>query len=390
MIAAGTELAPGIARGQKKVPAWETEKVAPLTISCAAEPAVIKPGDAATIVATASSALNRPLSYRYSASAGVPTGTVNITCRVSDDQGRTATASVSVAISAPSAIHLPGDLIKNRGLAGSAVDYPPPPPPPPPVVKTPPPTKAERGPVIKKLAPVEQPVPVSSAKPPLPKTAQDLATQSAASAPSGEYAEGYAIEAWKKGLKQGQIEYSVPPGMKAQVKTAVSVRIHGFQDVAGAQSLPGATGNDTLKVSSNMKVELLALDPSEFTITPQDDRAVKYIPNDGYATWNWIVTPAHEAKNKQLEIRVSLVYTQPGTNLEAPLVDKIYTVNVEVEKLTTTVWQDFQKDPIAFFKYMLPGGAGWAALAALITSMGGLAWWKRKGKKKPAHRPHVS
>jgi hypothetical protein len=202
-----------------------------------------------------------------------------------------------------------------------------------------------------------------------------------------EYEQGYALEAWKKGLKEGHIHYNVPPSMKAQVQSPVSVRIDGFQNTASAQPMLGETGNGTLKVSPYMKVELLApLNPGEFTITPKDNNAVKFVPNDGFATWDWNVIPAYQAKNQTLEIRVSLVYKRPDTTLEDSLEDKSYTVNIEVQKLTTTVWQDFQKDPIAFFKYMLPGGAGWAALAALVGSMGGLAWWKRKGKKKPANR----
>jgi len=175
--------------------------------------------------------------------------------------------------------------------------------------------------------------------------------------------------------------------MKAQVPAPVSVKIHGFQDVAGAQPLLGATGSDVLKVSSYMKVELLApLNPGEFAFAPLNADAVQFVPNDGSATWNWNVTPAYEAKNQKLEIRVSLVYKRPDTTLEDILEDKTYTVNVQVQKLTTTMWQDFQKDPIAFIKYMMPGGAGWVALAGFVTSLGGFAWWKKKRTRKAAHR----
>jgi hypothetical protein len=88
----------------------------PPTVSCSASPSTIKPGDSATITATGVSPQNRPLTYSYSAasgsvsgngttatfaSTGAPTGTVDVTCKVSDDKNHTATASTSVSIVAP-------------------------------------------------------------------------------------------------------------------------------------------------------------------------------------------------------------------------------------------------------------------------------------------------
>jgi hypothetical protein len=88
----------------------------PPTISCAASPNTINPGDKSTITSSAVSPQNRPLTYSYSAasgtisgtgatatfdSTGTRTGPVAITCNVSDDKGQTATANTSVTISAP-------------------------------------------------------------------------------------------------------------------------------------------------------------------------------------------------------------------------------------------------------------------------------------------------
>ncbi len=88
----------------------------PPAISCSANPSTIKPGDAATITAVGVSPQNRPLTYSYSASAGTitgtgttaeyssagaPTGTVGITCNVSDDKGHTESSSTSLTITAP-------------------------------------------------------------------------------------------------------------------------------------------------------------------------------------------------------------------------------------------------------------------------------------------------
>jgi hypothetical protein len=88
----------------------------PPTISCSVSPSTIKPGDSATVTSTATSPQNRPLTYTYTASSGsvtgsgssatfsstgAPTGTVSITCNVSDDKGHTASANTSLTILAP-------------------------------------------------------------------------------------------------------------------------------------------------------------------------------------------------------------------------------------------------------------------------------------------------
>jgi outer membrane protein OmpA-like peptidoglycan-associated protein len=88
----------------------------PPTIGCSATPSNLKTGDQATISASGVSPQNRPLTYTYSAasgavsgtgasatydSAGAATGAVDITCKVSDDKGQSATASTSVTIAPP-------------------------------------------------------------------------------------------------------------------------------------------------------------------------------------------------------------------------------------------------------------------------------------------------
>jgi hypothetical protein len=88
----------------------------PPTISCSVSPTTIKPGDSASITATAASPQNRPLTYTYTASAGnvtgtgasasysstgAPTGAVSITCNVADDKGHTASANSGLTILEP-------------------------------------------------------------------------------------------------------------------------------------------------------------------------------------------------------------------------------------------------------------------------------------------------
>ncbi len=99
---------------------WSSDYVVkafdPPTISCSASPSTLKPGDSASVTAVGVSPQNRPVSYSYTASAGTvtgsgttaeyssagaPTGTVGITCNVSDDKGHTESSSTSLTITAP-------------------------------------------------------------------------------------------------------------------------------------------------------------------------------------------------------------------------------------------------------------------------------------------------
>jgi len=88
----------------------------PPTVSCSADPAMVKPGGTSTITCTAASPQNRPLTYSYSAtagtvdgngseaifsSAGAPTGQVGITCNVADDKNHSASTNTNVTIVAP-------------------------------------------------------------------------------------------------------------------------------------------------------------------------------------------------------------------------------------------------------------------------------------------------
>jgi outer membrane protein OmpA-like peptidoglycan-associated protein len=82
----------------------------PPTISCSVGPAIIKPGESATLTAVGVSPQNRPLTYSYTASVGsitpngntaiyssvgAPTGPVAFTCTVTDDKNQSATVAIS-------------------------------------------------------------------------------------------------------------------------------------------------------------------------------------------------------------------------------------------------------------------------------------------------------
>jgi outer membrane protein OmpA-like peptidoglycan-associated protein len=85
----------------------------PPTLSCSANPSSINAGDTSMITASGMSPQNRALTYSYTASAGqisgtgptatlttagVPPGTIQVTCNVTDDLGKSATASTSVVV----------------------------------------------------------------------------------------------------------------------------------------------------------------------------------------------------------------------------------------------------------------------------------------------------
>ncbi len=85
-------------------------------IKCSANPSTINPGDPSTITSYVTSIPQRKLTYTYGAtagqiagtastaplnSAGVPPGTITVTCRVQDDLGQTAQATTEVTVSSP-------------------------------------------------------------------------------------------------------------------------------------------------------------------------------------------------------------------------------------------------------------------------------------------------
>ena len=88
----------------------------PPTINCSANPSAVTLGGSAAITAVASSPETRPLTYSWSASSGTisgsgntatlntssaAAGTITVTCRVADDQGRSASATTAVTVNAP-------------------------------------------------------------------------------------------------------------------------------------------------------------------------------------------------------------------------------------------------------------------------------------------------
>lgn len=182
------------------------------------------------------------------------------------------------------------------------------------------------------------------------------------------------MEAWVNQLRQGRIEYQVPPKMLLLHAATVTVVVHGYQDV-NTVTLPGATGSASLKQSPRMKVELLPEDnPDDFAIALENGDMVKDVLSNGATTWIWKVTPNKSGAKQRLKVLVSLMYPNADKS-EVPLEDYHTTVEVDVASLWSTVVDDYQHDPMKFFSYMVPGGAGFTFLAGLV-----VWWWKRKHK----------
>jgi hypothetical protein len=173
-----------------------------------------------------------------------------------------------------------------------------------------------------------------------------------------------------KALKDGKIEYSIPTPMKLHVTSVVTVVIHGFQGT-GQNILPDGK-NATLKVSPYMQMQLTAANPDEFEIDPQT-KAILPVPIDSSATWTWNVKPKQPATNQNLTIEAFTVDSETGENPQELFPSYSATVSVTVLGFWEGVRELFWDNPSAAIKYVLPGGAGFTALAALI-----VWWWKRR------------
>jgi hypothetical protein len=88
----------------------------PPMISCSAKPATVGLGGSVAVSAVASSPEDRPLTYSWATSSGAisgsgsavtlntsgaATGAITVTCKVADDQGRTASATTAITVTAP-------------------------------------------------------------------------------------------------------------------------------------------------------------------------------------------------------------------------------------------------------------------------------------------------
>lgn len=394
----------------------QAHQIALVTVSCSANPARVFAG--ATVLIQAEGRSMQGLALRYSFAtdagqlsesgplarlntAGLSQRTVHITCTATEATGRSASQAVEVAVMGEphtEDLHLPAH--PGQGTATVPAETPmkkgdeakPPAMPTPPApdhrhetatpAPAPAPTPAEPAHEMPNPAapkPAGQGAAPATPEPGAQGAATAPARSPAAPAPAQPavpdvYKSSTEMERWVNELKQGKIEYKVPQKMLLLHAATVTVVIHGFQDVNGT-ALEQPTGSAPLKQSPRMKVELLAEDnPDDFTIALENGDMAKDVQNNGATTWIWKVTPNKSGAKQRIKILVSLLY--PNTDKsEIPLEDYHTTVEVDVASLWSTIVDDYQHDPMKFFSYMIPGGAGFTFIAGLV-----VWWWKRKHK----------
>jgi hypothetical protein len=360
-----------------------------LKVECNASSPTVRTGQSITLTAEVQG-VSTGLAYSFSSSggrlypngstarldtAGVPAGTViTATCQVIDGLGRRSSADVAVHVVAV-------DISHARPPIGGVVVQPP---------KDR--TAADHAPIA-----VQIPQEVTSAAP-KPSGAGEQAASDAGNpggsaagpsrapasvatpepAPPPSAAEGgnvyqqaEQVQQWKNQLKSGKIDYRIPSQMKLHETAVVKVIVHGFADTA-AKSMAGAT-TGTLKVSPRMQVQLSAEDnPDEFEIEPKVGE-IQFVPIDGSATWMWKVTPKQPAENQTLTIRALLVYPDKGEQIEQEITSYTAQISVSVPGFWASLTEAFWNDPGAAMKYVLPGGAGFTAIAGLVVWL-----WKRR------------
>jgi len=218
------------------------------------------------------------------------------------------------------------------------------------------------------------PPPPPAESPSTPPTAEHVEKETAAPPDIGE-----AEAKWFDQLKTGAIQYDVPQQMTIGQPSAVTVTIYGYQAPVPATTDPQQTA--PLKVSNFMRVTIAQNDnPDEFTITHGQNADEQFVPVNGSAAWSWTVTPKHLGKNLKLQLQAFVLYSDPklGIQQSFPASSREVTVVAEgVKGIVSNARDSFWSDPSVWIKYMLPGGAGFAALAAIV------AWWVKRKKGDP-------
>jgi hypothetical protein len=230
------------------------------------------------------------------------------------------------------------------------------------------------------VAPFEGPTPGHGGAPPPPAPVAPTPV-----APSSDPAAalGIAEAKWFAQLHKGSILYDVPPAMTIGKPSTVTVTINGYKAPPPQQS--GADAPATLKVSEWMRVEVTQPDnPDEFTIAGDPSQNPQFVPIDAGATWTWTVTPNHLGKDQKLQFQAFVLYQNDTSKVQRalPSAEKIVTVQAEgITGIASQIDDNFWTNPLNWFKYMLPGGAGFAALIGLIT------WWLKSRKKGGSESP---
>ena len=244
-------------------------------------------------------------------------------------------------------------------------DYRPPPPPPP----MPVPVQGVVGPA----APIAVQGPAVAAN-----AGQPAAAVEPAAGPPAEQSQatvGESASDWYHKLKSGRMDLQPPQAMVLNEEQTVNVVIHG-DATAAAQAEKDSATSTGLRVSDWMEVELSWPDNvGDFEIVSAPE-SKQFVERDLDTTWTWTLRPLRTG-TMTLQAKAYVVY--PGTKgaKEIPmelLESAKIAVPVRVETLGDR-WHDlydgFERDPLKWLHYYLPGGGGFVILTALV------AWWKK-------------
>jgi hypothetical protein len=187
-----------------------------------------------------------------------------------------------------------------------------------------------------------------------------------------------------KNAKSGEIKYHVPSDMVVAEVQTVTVRIYGPAASQAQKQDFSATGSGSLKVVSPMLVTLSEPDnPDAFKIV-QDDRewGLQFLPSNSFAEWMWTVTPLKSSSDPdKLRISAFMVFQQKlpnGMPAQAEIGSYTATVKVKVEPRMKVVGEWLSENWKDVLKYLIPGGAGTAFIAWLVSRSSG----KRAGKEE--------
>jgi hypothetical protein len=192
------------------------------------------------------------------------------------------------------------------------------------------------------------------------------------------------VHLWFEALPEGSVKYHVPTNMVLGDSYSATAVLHP----PGQTEAPGLGGRP-LKVSTYMRIALAQPDnPDTFDIQAEQP-SCKFVSIDADTTWTFLVKPVLPGGNKHLSFSAYAVY---GVDDSSCAPENLKLVNVLSDTETVTIaaitrqqaWQrivvSFLSDPAKWFKFILPGGAGFAVVGSLI------AWWRKRGKSKGARR----
>lgn len=231
-----------------------------------------------------------------------------------------------------------------------------------------------------------EPTPQHNTAAPAPAPKPELPAQAQGPAPSAPPDESEQVHRWFQSLQKGSAIYSVPATMVLGQTYSATAVIH-----PPTSPQPASPDAHALKISPYMRIVLSQTgNPGTFDIRP-DGNDCKFVSTDADTTWVFNVKPLLPGKDRALDFAAYVVY---GTGDTSCRPENLKTIDVlsDTERVTIAAitrqqaWQEmvvsFVTDPSKWFKFILPGGIGFAALKWLIT------WWnKRRKAAKPTTAP---